>query len=200
MDLFGSVSLAIIAGSMMRINWVFSEGYQLDPTIEIEMIKTVGPSWGSWRTWRACGTDNVICHDVTKARELLQRAFHAVCNFYLPAKNFADLGRPAHVQLYDGDYNQEVISIEDIISVHLAASQSDLVLLAGFNLSKPEVPADRFQRHRVANYHGLLRSAMASNVQTQWVVLDHAQDLDESYAKLSNLTCDSMQNALQLLL
>lgn len=185
---------------MMRINWVFAEGYQLDPAVDVESIKAVGPSWGSWRTWRACGTDNVVCHDVVKARELLQRAFHAVCNFYLPKKSFADLGRPGRVQLYDGDYTQEVISIEDIISVHLAAAQSDLVLLVGFDLSTTELPADRFQQHRIKNYHGLLRSAMSTNAQTQWVMIDHQPNLDPAYAKLPNLTCDSMQNALQLLL
>jgi hypothetical protein len=185
--------------SIMRINWVFAEGYQLDPAVEIESIKAVGPSWGSWRTWRACATDNVICHDVVKARELLQRAFHAVCNFYLPQKSFADLGRPGHVQLYDGDYTQEVISIENIISVHLAASQSDIVLLVGFDLRPLELPADRMQQHRIKNYHGLLRSAMSNNAQTQWVMIDHGPDLDDAYRKLPNLTCDSMQNTLQLL-
>ena len=111
----------------MQVNWVFADGHQLDPAIDIEKLKSIGPTWGSWRTWRSCGTDNVICHDRSKAEELLTRSFQTSCNFYIPKKYYQELNRPAGVKLYEGDFTQELDHIEDIIALHLIASTSDIV-------------------------------------------------------------------------
>jgi hypothetical protein len=62
----------------------------------------------------------------------------------------------------------------------------------------PENVTDRFERHKIMNRHGLMRSAISSMNNTQWVAIDCA-DMDKSYRNLPNLTCDTMQNALQLL-
>ena len=184
----------------MRISWVYAEGYSLDPSVDVDAVKQIGSTWGGWRTWRPCSTDNVVCHDLNKARELLQRAFQAVCNFYLPKKHYEQLSRPMGIKLYDGDFNQEVDGIEDIIAMHLAVQQSDIVLLLGFDFSAPVLPEDdRFQKHKILNRHGLIRSAISSNVQTQWVLVDHPEELDKAYQTLTNLTCDKMENVIQLL-
>ncbi len=184
----------------MNISWVFAENYSLDPAIDLDRIKNTGPTWGSWRTWRSCGTDNVICHDINKTRELLKRAFQAVCNFHIPKSHFETLIKPLGVRLYDGEFNQETTGIEDIIAMHLAAQNSDIVLLVGFNLATPELSEDdRFQRHQILNRHGLIRGAISNYAQTQWVVVDHSADLDKAYQSLTNLTCDQMENVIQLL-
>ena len=44
----------------MNINWVLADQVVLDPTVDIDAMKAIGSFWGSWRTWRAYGTDNVI--------------------------------------------------------------------------------------------------------------------------------------------
>ena len=54
----------------MNISWVLADDAEIDPTQNIEDLKRLGPIWGSWRGWRAYQTDNVICHDQTKANEL----------------------------------------------------------------------------------------------------------------------------------
>ena len=184
----------------MRISWVYAQGYSLDPTVDINKIKDVGPTWGGWQTWRSCGTDNVICHELSKARELTQRAFHAVCNFYIPKKNYESLSRPVGVKLYEGEFPQETLAIQDIISLHLAAQNSDIVLMMGFDLATPVLPEDdRFEKHRILNQHGLIRGVVSGNPDVQWVVVDHAGDLDKAYQILPNLTCDNMENVIQLL-
>ena len=184
---------------MMRISWVIAGDYQLDPTVSVEQMKNIGPMWGSWRTWRGCGTDNVICHEQKKARELLDRAFQAVCNFYIPRSLYESLSRPVGIRLYDGDFNQELDGIEDIVAMHLASADSDIVLMLGFGWSLPQNVEDRFERHKITNRHGLKRSAIAGRDQIQWVAID-CIDLDKSYQNLPNLTCDSLQNALNLLI
>lgn len=184
----------------MRVSWVFSSQYKIDPAVDIEMIKSVGPSWGSWKTWRSCSTDNVICYDLSKCRELVSRAFQAVCNFYVPKKFYQELGRPLGIKMFDGEFTQEVDEIEDIISLHLAAQTSDLVLMSGFILNIPDDIVDRYDRHKITNYHGMLRSLINNNPQTQWVAVDHQLPLDKNYQTLSNLTCDKMENALKLLI
>ena len=184
----------------MRVAWCVATSYQLDPSLDIDRIKAVGSMWGSWKTWRGCATDNVICHDKTKARELLDRAFQAVCNFYLPRINYEFLQRPLGVKLYEGDYQQQVDEIEDIIALHLAGSAADIVLLLGYDLTPLSAVEDRLAQHKMVNRHGLIRSTMADGLQTQWVVIDHPGDLDKAYQNIPNLTCDTMQNALQLLI
>jgi hypothetical protein len=184
---------------MMRISWAVASDYQLDPTVSVEQVKSVGPIWGSWQTWRGCSTDNVICHQQKKARELLDRAFQAVCNFHIPRSLYESLGRPVGIRLYDGDFNQELDGIEDIVAMHLAAADSDIVLLLGFNWVLPKNTEDRFERHKITNRHGLIRGAITGNDRVQWVAID-CVDLDKSYQNISNLTCDSLQNALKLLI
>lgn len=183
----------------MRVNWVFADGYQLDPGLDTDIIKSIGPTWGSWRTWRSCSTDNVFCHDKTKTQELIGRAFQAVCNFYVPKKYYQDLGRPMGLKLYDGDFNHETDHAEEIVILHMVAAVSDLVLMAGFDLGKIPEPEDRFQKHKLQNYHGMVRSVISNNPNVQWVLVDHKAELDKAYQNLPNLTCDEMVNVLKLL-
>ena len=184
----------------MRVNWVIASGHQLDPTVDPDQLKSVGSLWGSWRTWRACSTDNVICNDFAKSRELLDRAFQAVCNFYVPRKFYQDLDRPVGLKLYDGEFGQDVDHLEDIVAMHLAASVSDIVLLLGFDFGEIKLPEDRLKKHKVNNWHGLIRSIISADHRIQWVVVDHPSELDKSYQNLPNLTCDTMTNALKLLI
>ena len=184
----------------MRVNWVVSSTYQLDPTLDPEKLKLIGPIWGSWRTWRSCSTDNVICYDFAKSRELIDRAFQAVCNFYVPRKYYQDLGRPVGLKLYDGEFAHDIDFPEDIISLHLAAGSSDIVLLLGFDFGKIATPADRYQSHQIQHQHGLMRSAISSSDMVQWVLVDHPMELDKSYQNIANLARDTMENVLKLLI
>lgn len=184
---------------LMRVSWVVAQGHAVDPGINIEAIKSIGALWGSWQTWREWSTDNVICHNPTKARELLDRAFQAVCNFYVPRGQYEFLKRPVGVRLYEGEYSMDADDLEDIVAMHLAGSQSDIVLLLGFDFAAVPSPTDPLERHRLTNRHGLMRGTMVSNSQVQWVVIDHPDKLDKAYQNIPNLTCDSMTSVLQLL-
>ena len=103
------------------------------------------------------------------------------------------------MRFYDGDFDQELDNIEDIVAMHLAAASSDIVLMLGFEFVMPEKVTDRFEQHKITNRHGLVRSAIAGRPLVQWVAVD-TDDLDKSYQTLPNLTCDTMPNVLQLLL
>lgn len=184
---------------LMRVSWVVAQGHSVGPGISIEAIKSIGALWGSWQTWREWSTDNVICHNPAKARELLDRAFQAVCNFYVPRSQYEFLKRPVGVRLYEGDYNMDVDELEDIVAMHLAGSQSDIVLMLGFDFASVTSPTNPLERHRLTNRHGLMRGTMVSNAQVQWVLIDHPRDLDKAYQNLSNLTCDTMASVLKLL-
>ena len=183
----------------MRITWVLADETVLSPDQDIAQLKMIGSTWGSWRTWRAYGTDNVICHDVKKASELLKRAFQAVCNFYLPNEHYALLDRPLGVNLYQGAFVHDVVRQEEIIALHLAASQSDIVLLLGFDCSEQENSTDLMQEHQAQHYQGLFRQVILDNPEKQWVLIDHDADIRQSLDDLPNLTKDTMSNALTLL-
>lgn len=181
----------------MRVNWVMASGYQIDPTVNIEQLKNVGSVWGSWTTWRNCGTDNVICSDFSKARDLITRAFQSVCNFYIPSAHYQELGRPLGCKLYDGQFHQEVDNLDDIVAMHLAAGQSDIVLLLGFNFSVPTQVTDPFLVHKIKNYHGLMRSIISGS-SAQWVAVD-TDVMDKSYQNIDNLVADRLETVLNSL-
>jgi hypothetical protein len=183
----------------MRINWVFAANHVIDPAVDTSEIKRIAATWGSWKTWRACETDNVICDDLAKSRELLKRAFQAVCNFYVPRRYYQDLGRPVGTKFYDGEFHEQVDDIEDIIALHLVANVSDIVLLVGFDVSQPAVIDDRFEKHKIQNRLGLIRSTFLQNTETQWVLVDHPGPIGKGFQDIANLTCDKFQNVIQLL-
>ena len=183
----------------MNINWVLANSYIPDPTINLDQLKSCGAFWGSWQTLRACGTDNVICHDMSKASELIQRAFHAVCNFYIPNSIYASLDRPVGVKLYEGAFVHDLDNQEEIVALHLTAGISDIVLLLGYDLSEPEKLADRLQEHRALNYRNLFRQAIQNNPNVQWVVIDHVKEFRKDLQNLNNLTKDTLTNVIDML-
>lgn len=181
----------------MNINWVLADTFILDPVLDIKEIKEIGPLWGSWKTWRACQTDNVICHQLPKSGELLKRNFQTNCNFYIPNDNWITLDRPEGVQLYEGKFLDE-FQPEEIIAMHLAASQSDIVLLLGFDLSEKIKNPDKLLEHRAHVYRTLVKLCIENNPTVQWVLVDHSEPVMKSMSKLENLTADSMENCLGL--
>lgn len=183
----------------MRINWVVANQASIQNKSTVDDMKAVGPIWGGHQTWRHFRTDNVICHDLAMIRKLMGRALHAVCNFYAPKKHYADLGRPASLQFYDGDFQHDVTDPEDIIAMHLTAANSDIVLLYGFEMAIAAEINDRMEQHRVVNYHGLMRSAIATNPDVQWVLVDPQTKPDPVYLALPNFNCERMKNVLKLI-
>jgi hypothetical protein len=200
MELSGWVSMdRTKKPTIMNISWIVSSTYVFPNDIDINKVKAIGPIWGSWRSWKYCHTDNVVCDDFGQAQVLCKRAMQAVCNLYLPRRLYQDLMRPQGVRWYDGEFSQEVNSIEDIISMHLAAPQNDIILLVGFDLATPSASGDTMSDHRLRNQLGLTRQIIADNLQTQWVVIDHVQKFDPAFGSMKNIMPDSMTNIFKLL-
>lgn len=182
----------------MKISWVFANGYRPNPSIDIEKVKAIGSTWGGWPTWHTCQTDNVICHNFVKARELIGYGFQTRCNFFIPHQCFEELGSPAGVNQYQGQFEHDVDHAEDIVALHFVSAMSDLVLLAGFDFGVINPPTDKSAQNKIQNYHGLVRTAI-KNSTIEWIAVDHHATLDQIYQSLPNLTCDTIENVLQLL-
>lgn len=180
----------------MEVAWVLSEDYA-DPIAKSDTIKDIGATWGSWKTWRSWSTDNVLCADNTKAQDLIKRAFHSVCNFYIPQKSYTLLNRPAGVKVFDGDFPDDFAKQEDVIAMHLCC-QSELVLCMGFNLQEvtAEDPKTKFLQQ---SYLAAIRGVIKNNPNTQFVFIDHPGDLDKTFEICENISCDTYENVLQLL-
>lgn len=181
-----------------KISWVLADSVVLDPTVDIAQLKTVGPFWGSWRTWRSCQTDNVICHDQSKASELTKRNFQNSCNFYIPNAIYTSINRPDNVRLYEGAFVHDVVHQEEIVALHLAATTSDIVLLLGFDLSKLVASEDRLSTHRAQHHRNHIRQVIKDYNQITWVVVDHPGELDPSLTDLGNITQDNLQAVMAL--
>ena len=182
----------------MNISWVLADSTAADPTIDIAELKRLGSVWGSWRTWRAWQTDNVICHDQGKAAELTKRNFQTNCNFYIPNSVYTSLGRPNGVRVYEGDFVHDVDRQEEIVAIHLAATNSDIVLLFGFDLAELQPNPDRLMSHRAHHHRNLLRQAINDFDQVQWVIVDHSDDLDPNLANFPNVVTDNLKTVLAI--
>lgn len=180
----------------MNISWVLSTSAQINPEIDVDRLKELGSFWGGWQTWRSCQTDNVICHDMVRAKELIDREFNLGCNFFIPNSFYVSLGRPAGVKVYEGNFAHDVDNQEDIISLHLASSNSDIVLLMGFDLSEQPKFEDKLAEHRAHNYRSLLRQVIVDNPQVQWVAIDHSKPFRTGLQNLPNLGQDTLNNIL----
>jgi hypothetical protein len=183
----------------MNILWVLSDLAVIDPTQDVAALKQIGAFWGSWRTWRAYKTDNVICHDQFKAAELIKRNFQSNCNFYIPNLVYTSLDRPDGVKLYEGAFVHDVDRQEEIVALHLAATQADIVLLLGFDFTEPVKLENRLLEHRAQYYRLLANQVIKDNSQTQWVLVDHPGKVMQNWNTLDNLTCDTLLNVLTIL-
>jgi hypothetical protein len=182
----------------MNISWVLADSATADPAVDIGELKRLGAVWGSWRTWRAWQTDNVICHDQSKADELIKRNFQNNCNFYIPNSVYTSLGGPEGVRLYEGTFVHDVDCQEEIVAMHLAATTNDIVLLFGFNLTELESNPDRLLSHKAHHHRNHIRQAIKDFNQIQWVIVDHTGDLDPNLANLDNVVTDSLQAVLAI--
>jgi hypothetical protein len=175
----------------VNISWVIAEGYQFDPTVNVDAIKDIGPIWGSWTTWRGCGTDNVICNNKPKAIGLIDRKFNEGCNFYVPDSLYQELDKPVGVQRYGGSFQHDMEHTDDIVALYLANTSADIILMVGFDLTS----VNKNNQH----YYGHVLSVVKKYSDTQWVLVDHSKTLEKNFQDLPNLTCDSLGNVLQLL-
>ena len=184
----------------MNIKWVLADNLVLDPTIDINRMKKAGTFWGSWKTWRAYNTDNVVCHDAKKAEELIKNEFQKTCNFYIPNSVYTALGRPTKVLIYEGDFmGHKVNNQDEIVAMNLAASSADVLLLVGFDWSTRAQEIDPDRELCAKNNRGLVLQAIKSRPDVQWILVDHPNELSPELAELSNLDRDSFTNVLQIL-
>lgn len=180
----------------MKINWAIADTAHLDLVVDLVQVKNLGPIWGGWQTWREWATDNVVCHDISQARNLVSKNFHSRCNMYVPASAYQELDRPKGVQLYQGEFHQTVDHPDDIVSMHLAAANSDIVLLFGFDLSPRELDGDKLAQHKWHNYKQYVLHIVKGNPDVQWVLLDHSNDIEKDFQKIPNLLFDTLTNVL----
>jgi hypothetical protein len=184
----------------MNIQWVLADNLILDPTIDLARMKQGGAFWGSWKTWRAYNTDNVICHDMTKAQELIKRDFQSTCNFYIPNSTYNSLGRPSGVRLYEGNFmGNDVANQDEIVSMNLAASICDVILLLGFDFSETPPLLNKLENTKIKHYRGLVHQAIKSTPQVQWILVDHPNNICPALMSLSNLGKDKFENVLAIL-
>lgn len=180
----------------MRINWVVADSVATDPTLDIEKLKSIGPIWGGWRTWRSCSTDNVVCHKINDARPLIAKQFHTRCNLYVPQSSFADLDRPTKVNLYQGEFHLDIDRPDEIVCMHLASTKSDIVLLLGFDFGEKNFDDNKLAKHNWHVYKNYVRQVVVDNPDVQWVLLDNTKKIEKEFKKIPNLLFDALENVL----
>ena len=183
----------------MNVTWVLADNTQLDPTTDIKTLKNFGSVWGGWRTWRAYATDNVVCHDISKVQDLLQRNFQSLCNLYVPNSSYVMLNRPAGVKLYEGELDMELDNKDELIAMNLAATVSDVVLLLGFDWPTQDRNPDKLLEHRAHNYRSVVNRLIQERSAVQWVMVDPPSPVRPELNNFDNFNTDSLTSVLKLL-
>lgn len=175
----------------MNINWVVADAIELDPVINVDQLKTIGSIWGGWRSWRVCQTDNVVCHEVERAQQLIDQKFQSRCNFYVPNSLYMTLADQTQLRAYEGNLAHQINHPDELIAMYLAATISDIVILLGFDWTG--INSDQQE----IDYRGLVAATMANNADTQWVLLDQTGPVRAELTKLPNFTQDTLANVLK---
>jgi len=178
----------------MKVCWIISEDIP-SGLIDPKDIKNTAVSWGSWKTWKEFRPDNCVCSDTNEAKNLIQRAFHAVCTLYIMQESYSVVGNPSGVKLFNGQFkNSSVGNKDDIVALNLAVPQSDIVLMTGFNFS-PITETNPSQEE----YYFNIRELIKANDTTQFVLVDYTHELASWTRDLDNLTLDTIGSVKNLL-
>ena len=183
----------------MKTCWVLSQDISsnaVDPTA----LSNVAETWSTVDHWREYQTDNVVCHDLKQAINLVRRAFHAVTTLYVPREHYNELGRPVGVKLYEGEFKDNAVdNKEDIIMMNLVSPANDIVLLYGFDLSPVDNNSDQLEQRFKKAYRHNVATIIQSNPDVQYVLVDYDLELADNIKGLDNLTLDSLDAVLELL-
>jgi hypothetical protein len=162
----------------MKFAWVLSETLQLPPKYQIKQLQDLAPIWGSWRIWRSYHCDHCVCGDQQEAQYCIEHQYYCYCTLYVPDSVETKLPNTFH---YGSQGHLTIDNRNDIIAMHLAGSQSDLVMLLGFDYQKCGHVIDAV----IDNY-----------TDTQWVFVSNMQQLINDR---ENFTCDILDNVLTCL-
>ena len=130
---------------------------------------------------------------------MLKRKMNEMCNLYIPESAYVELERPRAVRMYGGQFTFEVDNRDELIALQLAASQSDIVLLLGFDWTKKRASTDRLIKHKTNNYRKFVVDAVRNNPNVQWVLVDHPAKIMPELAKFENLMQDTLENVIELM-
>jgi len=183
----------------MNIYWVIAEEIQ-DDIIDPEFISTVASSWGSYKTWQAYKTDNCISNELANTNELLQRGFETVCNLWIPEAQFSELGRPGGVHLFGGTFNREDNQYNtNVVSMHLACSSADIVLMLGFDMSEIDSSEDNALIDR-KNYYLNMSRFFKEHPEVQFVLVNNINGISKMFEDIPNLSSDSADAVKEMLI
>lgn len=175
----------------MNISWVLAEYAILPANISAQTLNSVAPVWSSWRNVRGYQVDNAVCYDTQTAQQLINHDWHQLCNLYVPTELQQQIEK-SPVYSFGGTFDLDLTSKDDIVCLHLAASQNQVVLLLGFDFTVSNNPAQ-------ITYLDLIYSTINLYPDVQWVLVNQSDNLYNKFKQLTNLTCDSIHNVLNLL-
>jgi hypothetical protein len=175
----------------MNVSWVLAEHAILPANVSASTLNSVAPVWSSWRHVRGYQVDNAVCYDTAAAQQLIDHDWHQLCNLYVPTE-LQQKTKKCPVYAFGGTFDFDIASHDDIVCLHLAASQNQVVLLLGFDLAPTNVSSQ-------LTYLDLIHTTIDSYPDVQWVLVNHSHNLYNKVKQLTNLTCDSINNVLNLL-
>jgi|ETNvirnome_6_100_1030635.scaffolds.fasta_scaffold06114_6 hypothetical protein len=197
----------------MNIAWVLSQSITLkDASIDPKVMGDIGPIWGTWESWKEFQTDNVISTNIELSQQLVEKAFHAVCNLWVDEQHFEYIGSPKKVHTFKHNIKGHFgpagknFTPANIINLELASRAYDLLVVVGFDIYTPHSRTDlavdgrevRDSKHR---YLMQLIKIIKKNPNVQYVFADvvPCKNVYKPFKQLENFTVDSNDNVVKFL-
>lgn len=177
----------------MKIAVVFANQTWVDPLIDLGKLRQVGTIWSAWNQWHQLLPHHTICHDMTRAKELIAGNFHHRTELFVPETVFNALNKPRGIKSYGGEFLHEIDQPEELIAMFLAASAADIVVLVGYDW-KPSDSNDALVTYAAENRMRVIRDAIKDSPNVQWIIA--AEAVPEQLKEFENVDHDTIENII----
>lgn len=177
----------------MKISIVFANQTWVSPLIDLGKLRHVGMIWAAWNQWHQLFPHHTVCHDMTRAKELIAGGFHRRTELFIPETAFNALNKPKGVKMYGGEFLHEISRPEELIAMFLASATSDIVVLVGYDWTVP-TPNDTLEAFAVENRMRVIQDAIRGAPNVQWIVV--GESVPEQLKEFENVDHDTLENII----
>lgn len=177
----------------MKISVVFANQAWVDPLVNLFDLRKVGTIWAAWNQWHQLFPHRTICHWYQESQRLIDAGFHRRCEMFVPETVFNALKKPRGVKSYGGEFLHEIPDPEELVAMFLAAAESDIVVLVGYNWALPD-NNDSMATYIAENRLAVIMDAIRGAPDVQWIIA--GDTVPEQLREFENVDSDTLENII----
>jgi len=183
----------------MKIGLLISQQTGENVKLNLDEFNNYMPTWGSCHIWGRFPVDNIICNNINTTRTLVSRNVQKQTNLFVPQKHITQLGNPANLKGFQGEFKDTNINNkDDIIGMNITSSIYDIILMFGFKFAKSK-SKDKLETYKQNAYLYNVHTIIKENSDKQFVLVNHKGKLSADFEALDNFTKETLTNTIKLI-